>query len=209
MIRKLYRALTEKSWEHQPTTAEGYPVAESQGLPVPPQKVALVFFLCVVAVMFTLFAVAYYIRMELDDWRPMPESNLLWLNTAVLFMASIVLQALHSRLKAGNEAHLKAGMVVGALLTFGFVYGQVSVWQIMQAEGYYMYNNPANSFFYVLTGIHALHILGGLLVWLHAGVKVFSGAGAERIKLSVELCALYWHFLLLVWLVLFGLMSFT
>lgn len=204
-----WRALGEKSWVRSAQTAEGY-AAEADALEVlPPQKVALLFFLGVVGVMFGLFVTAYVIRMSLEDWRPMPESGLLWLNTGLLFMSSIVLQVLHSRLKAGNSKHLKAGLVVGALFTLGFVYGQVYVWQVMQAGGYYLYNNPANSFFYVLTGIHALHILGGLFVWLRAGIRVMSGQSAESIKLSVELCALYWHFLLLVWLVLFALMTNT
>lgn len=197
----------EKPWE-QVRTAEGY-VPVSQASALPPQKVALRFFLAVVGVMFGLFITAYYVRMQLDDWRPMPESNLLWLNTLLLFLASITLQVLHSRLKAGNEKHLVTALVLGSLFTLGFVYGQVHVWQLMQAEGFYLYNNPANSFFYVLTGLHALHILGGLFVWLRAGFRVYSGFSAEKIRLSVELCALYWHFLLLVWLVLFALISNT
>jgi cytochrome c oxidase subunit III len=207
---KLLRILGEKSWVRSAQTAEGYAAIADEAFQLPPQKTALLFFLAVVSVMFGLFITAYFIRMDLDDWRPMPESVLLWLNTAVLFLASIVLQVLHTRLKTGNTRHLKAGLLFGALLTLGFVYGQVFVWQLMQADGYYMYNNPANSFFYILTGIHALHILGGLYVWLRAGFRVWfeavTDASVENIRLSVELCALYWHFLLLVWLVLFALM---
>lgn len=204
---KWLRALTERPWE-QVRTADGY-VPVSQASINPPQKVALWFFLAVVGVMFGLFITAYYVRMTLDDWRPMPESSLLWLNTAFLFLASITLQLLHSRLKQGNEKFLGVALALGALFTVGFVYGQWHVWQLMRADGYFMYNNPANSFFYVLTGLHALHILGGLFVWCRAGFRVLSGVSAEKIRLSVELCALYWHFLLLVWLVLFALISNT
>jgi cytochrome c oxidase subunit 3 len=206
---KWFRLLTEKSWERSAQTAEGYAAEASLNEVLPPQKTALLFFLAVVSVMFGLFITAYFIRMELDDWRPMPESSLLWVNTVLLFASSVVLQVMHSRLKLGNEQYLKPGLVLGAVLTLAFVYGQTAVWQLMRADGYYMYNNPANSFFYVLTGIHALHILGGLFVWLRAGLRVWLGESSERIKLSVELCTLYWHFLLLVWLVLFALMSNT
>jgi cytochrome c oxidase subunit III len=100
-------------------------------------------------------------------------------------------------------------LLLGALLTLAFVYGQVAAWQEMRSAGYYMYNNPANSFFYVMTGIHALHILGGLWVWTRASFRVWSGTAPEKIRLAVELCAVYWHFLLLVWLVLFALLSYT
>jgi cytochrome c oxidase subunit III len=206
---KLWRMLAEKSWERSAQTAAGYAAAAARQQVQAPQRVALLFFLGVVSVTFGLFITAYFVRMELSDWRPMPESPLLWLNTGLLFGASIVLQLLHARLQRGNQRQLRSLMLLGAVLTLGFVYGQLQVWQLMRADGYYMYNNPANSFFYVLTGLHALHILGGLYVWLRAALRVWQGRPVARIALSVELCALYWHFLLLVWLVLFALMSTT
>ena len=79
----------------------------------------------------------------------------------------------------------------------------------MLEAGYIMYNNPANSFFYILTGIHGLHILGGLWVWTWATIRAFTGTELKEIRLSVELCTVYWHFLLVVWLVLFALLSYT
>ena len=155
--------------------------------------------------MFGLFITAYFIRMELDDWRPMPESQLLWLNTGLLFLSSSTLQWAHNVLKKGLEKKFKIGLLLGGLLTIGFVYGQLTVWGQMHGEGYFLYNNPANAFFYLLTGMHAIHILGGLFVWIRSGIKFWSGTGHEDLKVSVELCALYWHFLLFVWLVLFAL----
>lgn len=200
-----FRFLLEKSWQQQ--TASGIP--EGGEFTTSPYKVALLFFLAVVTVMFGLFITAYFVRMELDDWRPMPESPLLWMNTALLFLSSFTLQWTHNVLKKEQYKKFKIGLVLGALLTAGFVYGQLTVWGQMQAEGYFLYSNPANAFFYVLTGIHAIHILGGLFVWTKTIVKYWSGAELEDLKLSTELCALYWHFLLLVWLVLFALISYT
>jgi cytochrome c oxidase subunit 3 len=205
----LFRLLTEKGWQHPPRTEEGISITESQASVVPPQKVALLFFLAVVGVMFGLFITAYFVRMELDDWRPMPESVALWFNTALLFLGSVALQSTHNMLNAGKLRHIKTGLLLGALLTLGFVYGQFAVWQQMRADGYFMYNNPANSFFYVLTGIHALHLLGGLWVWTRASIRVWSGTSPDKVSLSVELCAVYWHFLLLVWLVVFAVLSYT
>jgi cytochrome c oxidase subunit 3 len=206
---KLFRSLTEKSWQQSAPTADGVYAPESQLSAQPPQKVALLLFLGVVGVVFGLFITAYFIRMGLEDWRPMPESQLLWFNTLLLFLGSVALQWTHSVLKRGRHGQVKLGLLLGALLTFGFVYGQVAVWQQMSGAGYYLYNNPANSFFYVLTGIHALHILGGLWVWTRASVRVWSGTEPEKVRLAVELCAVYWHFLLLVWLILFALISYT
>lgn len=205
----LFRILSEKPWIGTPLTAEGLAVEVSQAPVMVPEKIALRFFLGVVGVLFGLFSIAYFIRMRVGDWRPMPEPGTLWFNTLLLFMASIVLQWTHHRLKHGREDGIKAALTAGAVLTLAFVYGQFAVWQQLRAAGYYIASNPANSFFYVLTGIHALHILGGLWVWTRAGIRVWSGTSPDKISLSVELCAVYWHFLLLVWLVLFALLSYT
>jgi cytochrome c oxidase subunit 3 len=198
----LIKILSEKSWLDQ---GQG----DAAEVTTPPQRIALRFFLGVVGVLFGLFFVAYYIRMELDDWRPMPESPVLWINTLVLFLSSIVLQWTSHCVAIEKRSAAKLGLLLGGFLTLAFIFGQVSVWNSMSAEGFLMYNNPANAFFYVLTGIHGLHLLGGLWVWTWATIKVWSGKTLTDIRLSVELCTVYWHFLLIVWLVLFALLSYT
>ena len=75
--------------------------------------------------------------------------------------------------------------------------------------GYYAAGNPANAFFYLLTGVHGLHLLGGLVVWVRTAARMARGAELDDVRLSVELCTVYWHYLLLVWLVLFGLLLLT
>jgi cytochrome c oxidase subunit 3 len=204
----LFRILTEKPWLHSPQTPEGLTFEESQ-ISGSPQKTALMFFMGVVFAVFGLFITAYFIRMALDDWRPMPEASLLWFNTFVLFLASVVLQLTYNSLRNGRLDMVKPGLLVGALLSAGFIYGQLVVWQQMSGAGFLIYSNPANSFFYVLTGLHGLHLLGGLWVWGKATVRVWTGTNPEQVRLAVELCSLYWHFLLLVWLVVFALLSYT
>ncbi len=204
-----FRLLIEKPWERTPQLAGGMTVEASQASLIPPQLVALRVFLGVVSVLFGLFFTAYFIRMGLTDWRPMPESQQLWFNTLLLFLGSVTLQWTSHVIDRGATGLVKVGLLLGALFTFGFVFGQVAVWQQMTLDGYYIYGNPANSFFYVLTGLHAVHMLGGLWVWTRASVRVLAGAAPEKIRLSVRLCAVYWHFLLLVWLAVFALISYT
>ena len=93
--------------------------------------------------------------------------------------------------------------------SFGFVLGQVWVWNILIDSGYFAAANPANAFFYLLTGLHGTHLLGGLVAWGRLIVK--EGNGVETVKMveSVELCTIYWHFLLVVWVVFFGLLLFS
>jgi cytochrome c oxidase subunit 3 len=204
----LIQSLGEMPWKGDADEA-GAEAAHAGVYSMPPQQLALRFFLGVVAVLFALFVTAYFVRMELDDWRPMPESPLLWFNTFVLFLGSVALQWTRQVVRRGEVSRTKIGLALGGLLTTGFIIGQLAVWREMNGGGYQVYSNPANSFFYVLTGLHALHILGGLWVWMRAGFKVWFGTAVDKIRLSVELCSVYWHFLLLVWLVLFALLSYT
>jgi cytochrome c oxidase subunit 3 len=205
---RLFRILTEKPWLQSPQTPEGLTFEESQ-ISGSPQKTALLFFIGVVTAVFTLFITAYFIRMELEDWRPMPEASLLWTNTFVLFLASVALQLTYNSLRNGRNDLVKGGLLAGAVLSAAFIYGQMVVWQQMNGQGFLINTNPANAFFYLLTGIHALHLLGGLWVWARATLRVWTGTNPEQVRLSVELCALYWHFLLLVWLIVFALLSYT
>ena len=77
--------------------------------------------------------------------------------------------------------------------------------------GYYVSNNPANAYFYVFTTLHGLHLLGGLIYWIMTIKKIWTPSEiiVANAKHTVELCAIYWHFLFVVWVVLFGLMLLT
>src|SRR5690606_16762018 len=99
--------------------------------------------------------------------------------------------------------------VAAGVLTFAFLAGQLLVWKQLADAGVFLASNPAHAFFYLLTAVHALHMLGGLVAWARTTVKVWRGTEVARVRLSVELCAIYWHFLLLVWLVLFVLLLST
>lgn len=169
--------------------------------------IALLGLLAVVSSFFALILSAYALRMELGDWVPMTEPQLLWVNTGMLIVASGVLQWTRNAAVAGQESRLLPGLLVTGILTLGFVLGQFVAWQQLRNSGQFITNNPSNAFFYFLTGAHAVHIIGGLVVWARATFKVMLGKGeAARIRRSIELCTIYWHFLLLVWLVLFGLL---
>ncbi len=169
--------------------------------------IALLGLLAVVSSFFALILSAYALRMELGDWVPMTEPQLLWMNTVMLVIASGVLQWTRNAAIAGQQARLQPGLIITGILTLGFVLGQFVAWQQLQNSGQFITNNPSNAFFYFLTGAHAVHIVGGLIVWARATMKVVLGKGeVGQIRRSIELCTIYWHFLLLVWLVLFGLL---
>ncbi len=178
-------------------------------LDVEPAKVALISFIAVVTSLFALFLSAYLMRMRLADWNPLAEPKLLWLNTGLLVLASIAFQLTRGAAKRGQLLTVKSGLVAGGVCTILFLLGQLIAWQQLNAGGYFMTSNPANAFFYVLTALHGLHLLGGMWVWGRTTTRVLTGADAQSVRLSVELCTVYWHYLLLVWIVLFALLLLT
>lgn len=202
----LIKQVTNKPWERKGIIG---PLRPEGAFPVAPEKVALWFFLMVVVVIFSLFTVSYFLRMELPDWTPLSDPGQLWFNTGLLIVSSVLLQWTRNQIQQGKTDKVKPLLAGGGLFAIAFIVAQLMVWQSLQAQGLYMASNPANSFFYLMTGLHAAHLLGGLWVWSKSMIRLFSGAEAKDIRLSVELCTIYWHFLLLVWVVLFGLLANT
>ena len=173
------------------------------------KTIGLTTFLAVVTSLFALFISAYALRMEMPDWSPLAEPNLLWFNTGLLILASVAYHLARSAVVKGDVAGVKPALTVAGVLTMTFLGGQLLAWQRLSDAGYYMTGDPAAAFYYLLTALHGLHLLGGLWVWARSTVKVWTGAEADSVRLSVELCTVYWHYLLLVWFVLFGLLLST
>jgi cytochrome c oxidase subunit 3 len=178
-------------------------------LSLPPVKVGLGVFLAVATSLFALLISAYHMRMMGADWNRLTVPRVLWLNTAVLILASIAMQRTRIAARWGQLDRVKSGLIAAGVLTFSFLAGQLWAWQQMDAAGYFLTANPAYSFFYLLTALHGLHLLGGLWVWGRTTAKVLRGVEVGKVRLSVELCTVYWHYLLLVWLVLFAVLLHT
>lgn len=198
--------ITVKPWERKGVIGGLRPVGAFN---TAPEKVALVFFLVVASVVFSLFIVSYIIRMELPDWRPLSDPAQLWLNTGLLVISSILLQWARTIVQTEARKHLISAFIGGGVFAILFIAGQMNTWQDLQATGNYINANPATSFFFLLTGLHALHLLGGLWVWSKSSIRLIAGSKPEEIKLSIELCTLYWHYLLIVWLAMFAMLANT
>jgi cytochrome c oxidase subunit 3 len=147
--------------------------------------------------------------MSLGDWHPLPEPWLLWPNTALLILSSVALQWAYGAANRGQIDAVRSALLVAGVLAFGFLGGQILAWQELVASGYFAASNPANAFFYLLTALHGLHLSGGLVAWARTSAKARRGSEMAEVRLSVQLCAVYWHFLLVIWLAVFGLLLFT
>ncbi len=202
----IFRALMDKPW-----TVEGV-VDDIHGIDLeslPTAKLGLRVFLVVATVVFSLTVVTYADRMLVPDWRALPIPLVLWLNTAVLILSSIALQWARVSADRGRVDGARSDLLLGGVFAFAFLAGQLVAWGQLIDLGFFAATNPANAFFYLLTALHGLHLLGGLVAWARTSAKLRRGVALDKLRLSVELCAIYWHFLLVIWLVLFGLLLFT
>jgi cytochrome c oxidase subunit 3 len=170
-------------------------------------KIGLGVFLAVVGCLFALLISAYFIRMDATDWRPLPIPNLLWFNTSILIISSAALQWAKVAAVRNEIENVKMAVLAGGFCALLFLVGQLLAWRLLAAAGYYVAAGPANSFFYLLTGLHGLHLAGGLVVLGWSGEKLLRGAPLVELRSSLALCATYWHFLLALWLVLFAVLT--
>ena len=175
----------------------------------PAAKTALAVFLAVATSVFALFISAYAMRMHFGDWSPLQEPRLLTWNTGLLIVTGGAMQWTVAAARRGEIDGVRQGLIAAGVLTVAFLAGQLLVWKQLIDAGVFLRSNPANAFFYLLTAVHGVHLLGGLVAWARTTAKVWRGMEAAKVRLSVELCAIYWHFLLVVWLVLFALLLST
>jgi cytochrome c oxidase subunit 3 len=198
--------LTSKPWMEVGTLDD---IQEPAKPPIPTAKVGLGIFLAVVGALFSLLASAYLSRMGGADWWAIPIPRLLWVNTAVLIVSCAALQWAVVQARRGADDGVRLGLDMALATAVLFLAGQIVAWLQLVAEGYVLADNPANSFFYMLTGLHGLHIVGGLTVLARTRVRLLAGgtAASARLRLGIELCATYWHFMLVVWLLLFALFT--
>jgi cytochrome c oxidase subunit 3 len=202
----IFKQLTEKSWATQGVIG---PINDPSLGPGPAAKTGLGFFLAVLSSVFALFVVGYRLRMLEPDWVPVADPGLLWLNTALLILSSVFMERTKHAATKGQIVSVRNNLSIAGLLAIAFLVGQYLAWGQLHAAGLYAASDAAAAFFFLLTALHGLHLLGGLFVWARATFKSWQHIEVARIKLSIELCTTYWHYLLLVWFVFFTLLLST
>jgi cytochrome c oxidase subunit 3 len=161
------------------------------------RRIGLWVFMVVVSTLFGLFGVAYLMRAAYEDWRPITYVPWqLYCSTGLLVLCSLAWELARRHVAAGRRDAARSTSVGALALSAMFVLSQLYAWQALSAADYGVAANPANSFFYLITGLHAMHVMGGMV----AGAFAVRRAGE-----AIGLCAQYWHFLFALWLAVFGL----
>ncbi len=165
-------------------------------------SVGLWVFIGVASTLFALFLLAYVMRLSGSDGAAIALPWQLWLSTALLAAGSVLLQRAHAR-----RAAARALLLAGGACVIAFLAAQGWAWHALQAADVRLASHPAASFFYLLTALHGLHVAGGLAAWEVTLQAVSRQAGPGPTDWRVALCARYWHFLFVVWVVLFAAFS--
>ncbi|QAX28903.1 cytochrome c oxidase subunit 3 [Leisingera sp. NJS204] len=174
-----------------------------------PGIIFIAVFVTVIGGLFAMLGSAFVMQIEETPWELVPLPGRVWLNTALLLLASLCLQFVVMSARAGTQRWLRGSLIAASIATLAFLAGQMQVWISLTDGGYRLDGTPAASFFYLITGLHGLHMLGGIIALAmvcarHAG----TGSGDVKALLpGVRLCALYWHALLAFWLMLFALLQ--
>jgi cytochrome c oxidase subunit 3 len=165
--------------------------------------------LLAISMLFVAFTSAYIVRSGLgDDWQPIALPPLVWWNTALLILSSLTLEQTRHALNNGMREACNRWLAATVLLGTGFVAGQILVWRQLVDLGIYVATNPSSSFFYLLTGAHGVHLLGGLAALFYIAVEAWRYRLGPAKRTLVEVTTIYWHFmdglwvyiLLLIWL---------
>lgn len=166
-------------------------------------------FFATVIMLFGAFTSAMVVRRGASkDWKGVPQSNLLWVNTGVLALSSAAAEKARRDLAAGNRVRFNIGWCAATLLGAGFVAGQFAVWQHLRHTGVYINSHPGSAFFYVGTVAHALHLAGGWIAMLYLAFRALRLQLGPSRRTAVDITTLYWHFLGVLWLYLLWLFWF-
>src|SRR5208282_458231 len=150
--------------------------------------------LAAILMFFMALVSAYIVRKGTGgDWRPVTLPRILWLNTAVLLLSSLALEASHRAWEREDAKAFRAWWAAATALGLLFLAGQWMAWRELAAKGVYLATNPSSSFFYLLTAAHGLHLAGGLValgyVMTRGWVRLRASGGV-----AAEVAGIYWHF---------------
>ncbi|MCB0529739.1 MAG: cytochrome c oxidase subunit 3 [Saprospiraceae bacterium] len=169
-----------------------------------PHKFALWVGIASIMMMFGAFTSAYVVRRSAGNWLEFKLPDIFFFNTVVIILSSVTLHYAYRSFKKGNEKLFKALLLTTFVLGISFVILQYKGWEALNTIGATFTINPSSSFIYVISGLHAAHVLGGvaaLLVALaHAFILPFKPTVRRRQRL--ELVVQYWHFVDVLWVYL-------
>ena len=178
-------------------------IKERRAMGMNPSKFIVWLFIVSITMLFAALTSAYIVKQSGGEWLNFNLPGMFWITSLIIIFSSITMQLALSSARADGFNRLRTYLIVTAMLGLAFLIGQYESWKQLVEMDVYFVGNPAGSFLYVLTGLHAVHIISGLIFLLIVIVSSFKLKIHSRSLIRIEMCTTYWHFLGGLWLYLF------
>ena len=171
--------------------------------PISKGQVGVWILLTAIIMLFAGLSSAYIVLRGVPAWQNIELPSLLWPNTAVLLLSSVAIELSRRAVRRNDVQSMNRWLALGGVLGLTFLVGQLAAWRQLVNAGVYLPSTLQSGFFYILTGLHGVHLFGGLI----ALALVLTRALKNRLSASnyepLKLCGLYWHVMDALWIYLF------
>ena len=186
--------------------AENYKLVDppvEQPLSMHPKKFALWLFIVTVVMIFAAFTSAHIVRQADGDWLIYDLPSMLWYTSGIIILSSVFMQWAYIAAKKDKLEQVKLALGITTILGILFLFGQLKAWEQMVDANVYFTGNPAGSFLYIFTGIHALHLISGVIYLIYMLISSLRNKVHSETMLNMEMSSTWWHFLGGLWIYLF------
>jgi cytochrome c oxidase subunit 3 len=175
----------------------------ASSFPISKGQIGLWILLTAIVMLFAGLSSAYIVLRGVPTWQNIELPSLLWPNTLVLLLSSVALDIARRAVRRNDLRSMRNWLVVGGVLGIAFLVGQVAAWRQLVNAGVYLPSTLQSSFFYILSGLHGLHIVGGVGALGYVFVKAIRRSLTAFNYEPLKLCAIYWHVMDALWIYLF------
>ncbi len=170
---------------------------------VNPKKFLLWLFIVTIVMLFAALTSAYLVKQGEGNWLHFDLPNMFWITSGLILLSSLFKQLAFSAAKNDRISNIKVYLLITLFFGLAFLVGQYQSWKELVSQDVFFVGNPAGSFIYVLTGLHAVHLLSGIIFLLIVLYSAFKFKIHSKNLIRIEMSTTYWHFLGALWLYLF------
>lgn len=174
-----------------------------QPISMHPKKFALWLFMVTVVMVFAGLTSAYIVRQSEGNWLEYDLPTIFYITSGIVVLSSVFLHYAYYSAQKDNIVGVRIGMSIAVLLGIAFLIGQWYSWIAMVDREVFFVGNPSGSFLYVFTGLHAVHLISGVIFLIIVLISSFRYEVHSKSMITMEMAATYWHFLAGLWLYLF------
>jgi cytochrome c oxidase subunit III len=174
-----------------------------QPISMHPKKFALWLFIVTIVMIFASLTSAYIVRQSEGNWLEFDLPSIFWYTSVMIILSSFTLHFAYISAKKDDLKSLRLGMIITCVLGLLFLIGQWYSWVALVDRDVYFVGNPAGSFLYVFTGLHAIHLISGVIFLIIVLISSFRYKVHSKNMDVMDMCVTYWHFLGGLWLYLF------